>query len=158
METETLPEMTIEIPGVFDTLTDAAGANVQEINLGTVWNEWNNNWTSIDVAGTEVTERTGQQRRNQWPFLRRPGETTTVKTQEVNNITRTGIRKTLQTGGIATNNTADSNNLNNNSSGNLGFACKLSNTFIPSYSIVLPLSISSRYLSKVFNLKASACF
>ncbi len=100
METETLPEMTIEIPGVFDTLTDAAGANVQEINLGTVWNEWNNNWSSIDVAGTEVTERTGQQRRNQWPFLRRAGERTTVATQEVNNRTRTGIRTTLQPGGL----------------------------------------------------------
>ena len=42
----------------------------------------------FDVAGTEVTERTGQQRRNQWPFLRRAGERTTVQTQEVNNRTR----------------------------------------------------------------------
>ena len=38
METETLPEMTIEIPGVFDTLTSGANANVQELNLGTIWN------------------------------------------------------------------------------------------------------------------------
>ena len=39
METEVLPEMTIDIPGVFDTLTSEAGANVQSLNLGTVWNE-----------------------------------------------------------------------------------------------------------------------
>ena len=56
-ETETLPEMTIEIPGVFDTLTSGANANVQELNLGTVWNEWNNNWSSVDIAGTERTTR-----------------------------------------------------------------------------------------------------
>ncbi len=53
METETLPEMTINIPGVFDTLTTGAAAGVQELNLGTVWNEWNNNWSSVDIAGTE---------------------------------------------------------------------------------------------------------
>ena len=55
METETLPEMTINIPGVFDTLTSGAGEDVQELNLGTVWDEWNNNWSSVDIAGTEET-------------------------------------------------------------------------------------------------------
>ena len=99
-ETETLPEMTIEIPGVFDTLTDAAGENVQELNLGTVWNEWNSNWSSVDIAGTESTTRTGRERRAQWPFIRRAGERTTVQTQEVNNRTRTGIRTTLVPGGL----------------------------------------------------------
>ena len=48
METETLPEMTINIPNVFDSLgTDAAG-NVQSLNLGTVWNTWNNNLVKLE--------------------------------------------------------------------------------------------------------------
>ena len=54
METEVLPEMTIDIPGVFDSLTDQAGNAVQELGLGTVWNEWNTNWISVDIAGTEL--------------------------------------------------------------------------------------------------------
>ena len=75
METETLPEMTIEIPGVFDSLNTGADPNVQEINLGTVWNEWNNNWSSVDIAGTEVNENRID-RRPQWPFIRRVNRTT----------------------------------------------------------------------------------
>ena len=98
METETLPEMTIEIPSVFDTLTDAAGESVRELNLGTVWNEWNNNWTSVDIAGTEQTER-GIERRPQWPLIRRLNRTT-VDSQEVNNRTRTGVRTSLIPGGL----------------------------------------------------------
>ena len=90
--------MTIEIPGVFDTLTGGAAANVQELNLGTVWNEWNNNWSSVDIAGTERTTRT-RDRRSQHPFLRNI-DRTTVSTQEVNNRTRTGVRTTLVPGGL----------------------------------------------------------
>ena len=97
-ETETLPEMTIEIPGVFDSLTNGANANVQEINLGTVWNEWNNNWASVDIAGTERTTRRTE-RRGQWPLIRRV-DRTTVETAEVNNRTRTGIRTSLVPGGL----------------------------------------------------------
>ena len=97
-ETETLPEMTIEIPGVFDTLTAGANANVQELNLGTVWNEWNNNWSSVDIAGTERTTRRTE-RRAQWPLIRRV-DRTTVETNQVNNRTRTGIRTSLVPGGL----------------------------------------------------------
>ena len=53
METETLPEMTVNIPGPFDTLLNGAAGAVREINLGTIWNEWNDNWSSRDIAGTE---------------------------------------------------------------------------------------------------------
>ena len=53
METEVLPEMTINIPGAFDSLLAGAAPGVTELNLGTVWNEWNNNWSSVDIAGTE---------------------------------------------------------------------------------------------------------
>jgi len=100
METEVLPEMTIDIPGIFDTLTSDAGANVQELNLGTVWNEWNNNWSSVDIAGTESTERFTE-RRPQWPLIRRI-DRTTVDTVDVNNRTRTGVRTSLVPGGLQT--------------------------------------------------------
>ena len=99
METETLPEMTIEIPGVFDTLTGGANENVQELNLGTVWNEWNNNWTSVDIAGTENTERMTERRGGPWPWIRRV-DRTTIETQNINNRTRTGVRTTLIPGGL----------------------------------------------------------
>tara|TARA_R110002167_G_scaffold74815_1_gene209158 strand:+ start:17 stop:2650 length:2634 start_codon:yes stop_codon:yes gene_type:complete len=94
METKTLPEMTINIPGVFDTLRDAAGNKVKELGLGTVWNNWNDNWSGRDIAGTEQThrERIG----------RRIDGVTTIKTQDVNNRTRTGIRSTLVPGGLVT--------------------------------------------------------
>ena len=105
-ETETLPEMTINIPGVFDTLTNGAGESVQELNLGTVWNEWNNNWSSVDIAGTEQTERRTE-RRNHWMGVNggangliRRVDRTTVSTQDVNNRTRTGTRTTLVPGGL----------------------------------------------------------
>jgi hypothetical protein len=98
METETLPEMTIEIPGVFDSLTTGASGNTQAINLGTVWNEWNNNWTSVDIAGTETSEN-GRQSRGTWPFIRDVNRQT-VDSQEVNNRTRTGVRTQLVPGGL----------------------------------------------------------
>ena len=100
METETLPEMTIDIPGVFDTLTGGAGESVQELNLGTVWNEWNSNWSSVDMAGTEVNTRR-RENRGRWPFIRDVSRTT-VQTVEVNNATRTGIRTSLVPGGLRT--------------------------------------------------------
>ena len=72
-----------------------ASANVRELNLGTVWNEWNNNWSSVDIN----TERTTTERRREWSVIRRV-DRTTVDTQLVNNRTRTGIRTTLVPGGL----------------------------------------------------------
>ena len=59
METEVLPEMTIDIPGIFDTLTDAAGNSVQELGLGTVWNEWETNWSTMRYCKV-LQEKVGQ--------------------------------------------------------------------------------------------------
>jgi len=101
METETLPEMTINIPGVFDTLTDGAGEDVQELNLGTVWDEWNNNWSSVDIAGTEQSEwlRTDSRWSEPWPWIRQVSAVS-VETNNFNNRTRTGTSTTLQPGGL----------------------------------------------------------
>ena len=114
-DTETLPEMTVTIPGTFDTLSVLASQNAQALGLGTVWNEWNNNWTGVDIAGSEQsitntttninTTTTG----NFWT-----GTTTTTTTnttsqqndfidvQAINNRTRTGIRTSLVPGGLQT--------------------------------------------------------
>ena len=100
METEVLPEMTIDIPGVFDSLTDEAGNAVQELNLGTVWDEWNTNWISVDIAGTEITD-TDRERRAQWPFIR-DRDVTTVATRNIGERTRTGVRSSLVPGGLQT--------------------------------------------------------
>jgi len=94
-ETETLPEMTVNIPSVFDSLGTDASGNVQSLNLGTVWNTWNNNWSSVDIAGSEQTVNTFQRGRG----IRRTS-TTTVQTQDINNMTRTGIRTQLVPGGL----------------------------------------------------------
>ena len=91
METEVLPEMTIAIPGIFDTLTDQAGNKVNELGLGTVWNEWNTNWSGVDIAGSEVTTQTG-----------RGGSRTSISTQQRGTATRTGVRSTLVPGGLQT--------------------------------------------------------
>ena len=100
METEVLPEMTIDIPGVFDSLTDEAGNAVQELNLGTVWNEWNTNWISVDIAGTEVTQRE-RERRAQWPLIRDVNRTT-ISTRNIGERSRTGVRSSLVPGGLQT--------------------------------------------------------
>ena len=101
METEVLPEMTINLPGPFDTLL-GGGENgaVQELNMGTVWNTWNNNWSSVDVPGTEV-RTTERQRRPNHPLIR-DVDTTTINTVTVNNRTRQGVRTSLVPGGLQT--------------------------------------------------------
>ena len=109
METETLPEMVVNIPGPFDTLLNGAAGPVRELNLGTVWNEWNDNWSSRDIAGTEQKVGMEIERRPNWNGG--PGEanglirkvtTSTVSTQEINNRTRQGIRTSLVPGGLRT--------------------------------------------------------
>ena len=46
-DTEVQPEMTIEIPSVYDTLTNLASEGVLDLNLGTIWNNWNDTWTGV---------------------------------------------------------------------------------------------------------------
>jgi len=96
METKTIPDMVINIPGIFDTMKDAAGNKVKELGLGTVWNNWNDHWDGVDVAGTEETHRERIGRRN--------FSVTTIRRQQVNNRTRTGIRSVLVPGGLKTEN------------------------------------------------------
>ena len=96
-ETERVPELVINQNGMFDTMVANLGnPNLQRIEMGTVWNEWQDNWVGrpIDAStrniGGQIREQTfanGVPRR----VLQRQ-EITTV--QQVNQ-TRTGIRNVL---------------------------------------------------------------
>jgi hypothetical protein len=97
METETLPEMTVNLPGLFDTLTDSAGNDVNELGLGTVWGNWNTNWTGTDSA--EISRvRQNDNGVSDGTFT----DLVTRQTTQVGNRTRTGIRTSLIPGGLQT--------------------------------------------------------
>jgi hypothetical protein len=53
-ETERVPELVVNQQGMFDTMAANLGnPNLAEIQLGTVWNEWQDNWVGRPVeAGT----------------------------------------------------------------------------------------------------------
>ena len=96
-ETERVPELVINQNGMFDTMAANAGnPNLTRIELGTIWNEWQDNWVGRPVEGErrniggQIRE---QQFRNGAPrrVLQRQ-EITTV--QQVNQ-TRTGVRQVM---------------------------------------------------------------
>ena len=109
-DTETLPEMTVSIPGTFDILSSVAAAFPQELGMGTIWNEWNNNWAGVDIAGTNRTNSSSSNSSNTTRTNRNITTTSTnnrreidtVNVQQVNNRTRTGIRSSLVPGGLQT--------------------------------------------------------
>ena len=78
-ETEVQPEMTINIPGSYDVLSELASSNVIDLNLGTLWNNWKDSW-----AGTpqEINRTT-------------VGRTTTIETLQSGTKTRSGVRTAL---------------------------------------------------------------
>jgi hypothetical protein len=87
MATETLPELTVDMPGTYDTLTDLADAGVLDLNLGTVWNNWNDTWSgSVDeVNRTQNTD-------GGWGWRNRA---TTITTEQRVGQQRAGIRTGL---------------------------------------------------------------
>ena len=106
-DTETLPELTVSIPGTFDTMSAIAAENPAALGIGTVWNEWNNNWAGVDVAGSEnQTVSTSSTTTGDWFWggttTTNTNTTNTIDVQQVNNRTRTGIRTALVPGGLQT--------------------------------------------------------
>ena len=97
MATETQPELRVDLPNVYDTLTNLASAGVLDLNLGTVWNNWNDTWTGVrtDTGSVSSTSR-------QWwsgnSLIR--NDTTSVSQSERVDRTRTGIRTALIPGGV----------------------------------------------------------
>ena len=99
MDTETQPEMTVDIPNVYDTLTDLASQGVLDLNLGTVWNNWNENWTGVRTVGTDRSTSTS----TRWEGNRLMRRTSTsVSVSERVDRTRTGIRTALVPGAAQT--------------------------------------------------------
>jgi hypothetical protein len=87
MATETLPELQVDMPGTFDTLTDLAAAGVLDLNLGTVWGNWNDTWSgSVD----EVARSSQDSGRWGWRNRR-----TTITTEQRVGQQRAGIRTSL---------------------------------------------------------------
>jgi hypothetical protein len=86
MATETLPDLQVDLPGTFDTLTDLADQGVLDLGLGTVWNNWNDTWSGSVEQSTSSwdTGTTGIQQRF-----------TTVSTSQRIGQERTGIRTSL---------------------------------------------------------------
>ena len=107
-DTETLPELTVSIPGTFDTMSAIAAENPAALGIGTVWNEWNNNWAGVDIAGSEKTQTvsTSSTTTGDWFWggttTTTTNTTNTIDVQQVNNRTRTGIRTGLVPGGLQT--------------------------------------------------------
>ena len=96
-ETERAPDLLVNQNGAFDTMVANLGnPNLAQVEMGTVWNEWQDMWTGQPIDGTrrnvggQIREQTfarGVPRR----VLQRQ-EITTV--QQVNQ-TRTGVRSVL---------------------------------------------------------------
>ena len=108
-DTETLPDMTVSIPGTFDTMQAIAAENPAALGIGTVWNEWNNNWSGVDVAGSEnqTVDTSSVTTGGNWFWgggttTTTTNTTNTIDVQQVNNRTRTGIRTGLVPGGLQT--------------------------------------------------------
>jgi len=91
METEVLPDLQVDMPGTFDTLTSLASAGVLDLNLGTVWGNWNEQWS----GSVQETNRVNQITR---PANNRAGwitQQSTITTEQRVGLRRTGIRTGL---------------------------------------------------------------
>jgi len=90
-ETERAPELTItNDDGTWDTLVAVSGnPNLQEVEIGTVWNEWTNNWTGTSTTNT--TENFEQRGGHGWRVMQRDIQTTT----QTGTRTRAGIRQVI---------------------------------------------------------------
>ena len=96
-ETERVPELVVNQQGMFDTMAANAGnPNLQSIEIGTVWNEWQDNWVGRPVeAGTR---NIGGRRREQTfahGIPRRVLQTQEITTVQQVNQTRTGVRSVV---------------------------------------------------------------
>jgi len=94
METETLPDLQITMPGTFDTLIEGAAAGVIDLNLGTVWNNWNEQWAG---AVRETNRRTDTSRQGNFVT-----DTTTITTEQRVGLLRTGVRTSLVPNAVRT--------------------------------------------------------
>ena len=90
-ETERAPDLHItNDDGTWDTLVKNSGnPNLQSVELGTVWNEWQNHWTGVST--TNSTENFEQRGGHGWRVMQRDVQSTT----RTGTKTRTGIRQVI---------------------------------------------------------------
>ena len=88
-ETERSPELVINNTGGFDTLISGLGnPNLAGVEIGTMWNEWQDTWTGTPVDVGSTTTARGRSGRRVW-------ERNTILTAQQVNQTRTGIRQRI---------------------------------------------------------------
>ena len=90
-ETERAPDLVISNDdGTWDTLVKQSGnPNLQSVEMGTVWNEWQNHWTGVSTSNS--TERYKQRGGHGWRVMQRDIQSTT----RTGTKTRSGIRQVL---------------------------------------------------------------
>jgi hypothetical protein len=91
-ETERVPDLLVNEQGSFDTMVTSLGnPNLASVEIGTVWNEWQDFWAGTPVETTVTGGRrdAGGGGRRAWL-----ADVTTTSNQQVNQ-TRTGIRTAL---------------------------------------------------------------
>jgi hypothetical protein len=55
MDTKKQPDLVIDLPGSYDTLTNLASEGVLDLNMGTVWNNWNDFWAgSVEEVNRQI--------------------------------------------------------------------------------------------------------
>ena len=77
-DTDTRPDVVIDNEGVYYQLVHMAEENGI---LGTVWNEWETNWTGVEVSETTSSNWVEQEdgwAMNRWRRRQRQGEATTT--------------------------------------------------------------------------------
>ena len=89
-ETERQPDMQITMPGTFDTLTSLASAGVLDLNLGTVWNNWNDTWSGQVRETNRQVRRVGNR------------QDTTITTEQRVGQRRSGVRTSLVPNAVRT--------------------------------------------------------
>jgi hypothetical protein len=91
-ETNRVPDLLINGVGGFDTMVASLGnPNLSQVEIGTVWNEWQDFWQGRPTTTTTITNQ-----RQVFGQVPRPvlGDVTRTTTQDVGQ-TRTGIRSVL---------------------------------------------------------------
>ena len=95
-DTDTRPDVIIDDEGVYDQLVQMAEENGI---LGTVWNEWETNWTGVEVTESTnsnmMVEEDGGRFWGRWRRRRGAATTTTVATTTTSNQARSGLRTTV---------------------------------------------------------------
>ena len=82
-DTEKQPELVVDLPGTYDAISDLANQKVLDLNVGTVWNNWNDTWAgSVKEVNRQVSTSGNTQ-------------TTTISTEQRVKQRRSGIRTAL---------------------------------------------------------------